>query len=98
MHQSKPLKIIMNNQNLTTEEQEANAFLRNRYVHYLSSICGNQKECIINIYGNTQVSGKVKAVDLNFENIIVENLKTPVPPPLRMGVLRTCDILTISYK
>ncbi|XP_056634751.1 gem-associated protein 7-like [Diorhabda sublineata] len=98
MYQSKPLKIRMNNEQLTTEEQEANAFLRNRYIHYLSSICGNQKECVINMYTNTQVTGKVKAVDLNFENIIVENLKTPVPPPLKMGVLRTCDILTISYK
>ncbi|KAJ8946799.1 hypothetical protein NQ314_008783 [Rhamnusium bicolor] len=54
--------------------------------------------CKIKMYENTEVSGTIKAFDLNFENVIVENLKTPLPDSLKCATLRTNDILTISFK
>nr|CAI5854492.1 unnamed protein product [Callosobruchus analis] len=79
------------------QNKEANAFLRERFLYLLSSICG-KKECTFEMYENTTVEGTIKAVDLDFMNIIVENLKTPILDPISMAVLRTSDILTISYK
>ncbi|CAH1971876.1 unnamed protein product [Acanthoscelides obtectus] len=79
------------------EITDANAFLRERFLYFLSSICG-KKECTFEMYENTVVRGTIKAVDLDFLNIIVENLKTPMSEPISTGILRPSDVLTISYK
>lgn len=50
------------------------------------------------MFENTEVVGTVKAMDLNFENVIVENLKTPLPSCLKYGILRTSDILTMHFE
>nr|CAH7760316.1 unnamed protein product [Callosobruchus chinensis] len=79
------------------QDKEANAFLRERFLYLLSSICG-KKECTFEMHENTTVEGTIKAVDQDFLNIMVENLKTPIPDPISMAILRTSDVLTISYK
>ncbi|KAG5898525.1 hypothetical protein JTB14_038477 [Gonioctena quinquepunctata] len=66
---------------ISQEGKDANAFLRERYLYLISSMCGSKKQCNINMYENTEVTGTIKAVDKNFENIIVENVKTPLPEP-----------------
>ncbi|RZC41383.1 hypothetical protein BDFB_002023 [Asbolus verrucosus] len=58
-----------------TEQQEAMAFLRERYLYLLSSLCvTGGGDCNIKMYENTNVKCQIKAFDSNFENIIVENL------------------------
>lgn len=49
------------------------------------------------MYNDTEVEGNIRAVDLNFENIIVKNLKTPSQQILQSAILRTSDIKTISF-
>ncbi|XP_074027595.1 gem (nuclear organelle) associated protein 7 [Leptinotarsa decemlineata] len=82
---------------LNEEEKKANAFLRERFLNLLSSACDTNKRCEINMHENTQVSGVLKAVDVKFQNIIVEDLKTPLPETIKMATLRTSDVLTISF-
>lgn len=47
---------------------------------------------------NTTVTCEIKAFDLDFQNVIVENLKTPLPESVDKAILRTNDILTITYE
>lgn len=49
------------------------------------------------MYEGTKVEVKVKAFDLNFENIIVKDLKTPSQQNFQTAILRTGDIQTISF-
>lgn len=49
------------------------------------------------MYDNTEVECSVKAFDLNFENIIVKDLKTPSQQTIQSAILRTSDIKTISF-
>lgn len=49
------------------------------------------------MYEGTKVEGKVKAFDLNFENIIVRDLKTPSQQTIQSAILRTADIKTICF-
>ncbi|XP_028146868.1 uncharacterized protein LOC114340328 [Diabrotica virgifera virgifera] len=80
------------------QKQEACAFLRERYLYFLSQCYDGKKECKIHMYENTQTQGTIKAVDSNFENIMVKNLKAYYPPPIQSAVLRTSDIITISFR
>ncbi|CAG9856364.1 unnamed protein product [Phyllotreta striolata] len=83
---------------ITPEEQQANAFLRERFLSNVISLCKSKKKCEINMYENTIVKGDIKAVDLNFDNILIENLETPLPNTLKVAVLRSSDVLSISYE
>ncbi|KAJ8959103.1 hypothetical protein NQ318_022360 [Aromia moschata] len=74
-------------ENVSEEKKQANAFLRE-----------GKDTCHIRMFDNTEVFGTIKAFDLNFENVVVENLKTPLPQPLKSAILRTNDILTISLE
>lgn len=49
------------------------------------------------MYGDTEVEGNIKAFDLNFNNIIVKNLKTPSQHIVQSAILRTSDVKTISF-
>ncbi|XP_044253386.1 uncharacterized protein LOC123004273 isoform X2 [Tribolium madens] len=79
-----------------TEKQEAMAFLRERYLYLLSSLCG-AGDCEIKMYENTNVKCRIKAFDSNFENIIVEDLQTPMPIPINKAILRTNDLISMKF-
>lgn len=49
------------------------------------------------MYCNTEVEGSIKAFDVNFENIIVKDLKTPSQQIIQSAILRTSDIKMISF-
>lgn len=50
------------------------------------------------MYENKTINAKIKAFDLDFENIIVEDLKIPQGENIDKAILRTNDILTITYE
>jgi hypothetical protein len=81
-----------------TEKQEAMAFMRERYLYLLSSLCvTGEGDCNIAMCENTNVKCQIKAFDSNFENIIVENLITPMPVPINKAILRTSDIISMQF-
>lgn len=49
------------------------------------------------MYENTTVTGNVCAFDSNFENIVVENLITPLALSINKAILRTSDIISLHY-
>ncbi|XP_060523051.1 gem-associated protein 7-like isoform X1 [Cylas formicarius] len=80
-----------------TEEQEAAAFLREKFLYFISTLPGAGKTCKIRMYDNTEVTAQLKAFDANFDHVVVENLKTHLPQPLKKAILRTSDVISISY-
>ncbi|XP_044760425.1 uncharacterized protein LOC123317878 [Coccinella septempunctata] len=82
--------------NENTEEQECRAFLRSRYLYFISSLCASKLKCHIQMYDNTSITCVIRAIDLNFENIIVDNLRTPFPKTARKAILRITDIISIE--
>ncbi|KAJ8916831.1 hypothetical protein NQ315_005838 [Exocentrus adspersus] len=89
----------MENSNNSDENKitESNAFLRERFLYLISTVCGGKK-CEIRMFENTKVVGAIKAIDLNFENVIIEDLKTPAPTSSKTAMLRTSDILTMHFQ
>ncbi|XP_060523052.1 uncharacterized protein LOC132700017 isoform X2 [Cylas formicarius] len=79
-----------------TEEQEAAAFLREKFLYFISTLPAG-KTCKIRMYDNTEVTAQLKAFDANFDHVVVENLKTHLPQPLKKAILRTSDVISISY-
>lgn len=55
------------------------------------------RECTVNMYENTKVTCNVSAFDSDFENIVVENLVTPLPVPIKKAILRTNDIISMHF-
>lgn len=49
------------------------------------------------MYENTKVTCNVCAFDSSFENIVVENLVTPLPVPIKKAILRTNDIIMLNF-
>lgn len=49
------------------------------------------------MHENIKVNGKLKAFDLEFQNIIVENLETPYLP-VKRAIMRSSDIISIHMK
>ncbi|KAH1016183.1 hypothetical protein HUJ04_007451 [Dendroctonus ponderosae] len=82
---------------LSCEEKDAAAFLRERFLFLVASL--PVKPSNITMHNNTEVSAQIRAFDLPFENVFVENLQpSNSPAVIPKGILRTSDILTISYK
>lgn len=50
------------------------------------------------MYDNTNVTCNIRASDANFQNIIVENLVTPLPPVIPKTILRTSDIISMKFE
>ncbi|CAH0563400.1 unnamed protein product [Brassicogethes aeneus] len=84
------------NQHENSDINEANAFLRERYLYFLTSMCG--KTAKVRMFDKTEVSCVIKATDINFENVMVSNLKTPLPEVMPHAILRTNDIINITLK
>lgn len=65
----------------------------------LCSFLGEKNKAVtVRMSENTTVTCEIKAFDLDFQNVIVENLKTPLPESVDKAILRTNDILTITYE
>ncbi|KAL3273502.1 hypothetical protein HHI36_014943 [Cryptolaemus montrouzieri] len=77
-------------------EQETRTFLRSRTLYFISALCASNARCNIRMYDNTDVSCVVKAIDLDFENIIVDELKTPFARTAKSARLRIADIISIE--
>ena len=52
------------------------------------------------MHNNTEVEANIRGFDQSFENILVEKLKpsTQLGVTIPNAILRTSDILTITYK
>ncbi|KAK9888188.1 hypothetical protein WA026_000457 [Henosepilachna vigintioctopunctata] len=79
-----------------TAEQQCRSFLRSRYLYFLSSLCACNARCNIRMYGNTHISCVIKAIDLNFENMVVDELETPFANSTKNALLRITDIISIE--
>ncbi|KAF7279321.1 hypothetical protein GWI33_007412 [Rhynchophorus ferrugineus] len=59
-----------------TEEQQAAAFLRERYLQLIASFSAD-KLCKINMHNGIEVYANIRAFDSSSDNILVENLQPP---------------------
>jgi hypothetical protein len=66
------------------------------FIYQLKLVTG-EGDCNIAMCENTNVKCQIKAFDSNFENIIVENLITPMPVPINKAILRTSDIISMQF-
>lgn len=65
----------------------------------LQSFTGGGTDCAFRMFENTNVTGQVKAFDLDFDNVIVENLHTPgTREPIGKAILRTSDVISMEFK
>ncbi|XP_017782492.1 PREDICTED: uncharacterized protein LOC108566891 [Nicrophorus vespilloides] len=78
------------------EEQIARTFLRERFLKLVTKLSGQQ--CKVKMYELTDVECKMKAFDPKFENVIVEDLKTPLPQIMQKSILRTNDIISMHFR
>ena len=54
-------------------------------------------QCTVKMHEDTTVTCKMKNVQPDFEGVIVEDLQTPLPTPLKKAILRGEDIISINY-
>lgn len=56
----------------------------------------NGQEADINMYGKTNVSGKLRSFDINVQSVQISDLKTPIgvipEAALRLGDIRTITV------
>lgn len=74
----------------TPEKQQARAFLRERFLRFITGIIGKQAE--FHLYENTKVSGEFNGCDVECCEIFVKNLETPIGK-LPDAILRNTDII-----
>ncbi|CAG9773615.1 unnamed protein product [Ceutorhynchus assimilis] len=85
------------NPSFTAEEKEAASFLRERFLLLIASLPA--KPCKIGLFQKAEATAQIRAFDQTFENVIVEDLKPPnTENIISKGILRTSDILTITYE
>ncbi|RZF33931.1 hypothetical protein LSTR_LSTR014404 [Laodelphax striatellus] len=76
------------------ENQEARAFLRERFLRVISSVTG--KPCQLYTADDSIVSGEFQGCDKEVENYLIKNLKTPVFEYSSV-LVRANDIKTITF-
>ncbi|XP_045476055.1 uncharacterized protein LOC123681803 [Harmonia axyridis] len=81
---------------ISNEEQECRAFLRSRFIHFISALCASKPKCNIRMYDNTNITCVIKAIDMDTEYIIVDELVTPFPRTAKSATLRVTDIISIE--
>lgn len=74
-------------------KQEARTFLRERFLRFLAALNGQDAD--INMYEKTNVTGILRAVDINVQSAQISELQTPIGI-IPESVLRTGDIRTIT--
>ncbi|KAL1494059.1 hypothetical protein ABEB36_009717 [Hypothenemus hampei] len=79
------------------EEKEAASFLRERFLYFIASL--PNKLCTIKMHNETEAFAQIRAVNLSFENVLVDNLKLSNSQlNISKGILRTSDILSVSFE
>lgn len=48
------------------------------------------------MYDNTNVTCVIRAIDMNFENMVVDALETPFANTAKTAILRITDIISIE--
>ncbi|XP_066153034.1 uncharacterized protein [Euwallacea fornicatus] len=83
------------NGGLTSTEKDDASFLRERFLFLIASLPG--KACQVGMENGMKINANLRAFDVSFENILVENLTVPSAPEtlLPMSILRTQDVHTI---
>ncbi|XP_066257255.1 uncharacterized protein [Euwallacea similis] len=83
------------NEGLTSAEKDDASFLRERFLFLIASLSG--KACEVGMENGTKVNANIRAFDVSFENILVENLTVTSTPEtfIPMSILRAQDVHTI---
>lgn len=76
-------------------EQEAAVFLRERFLKLIGSKLAG-RTCTIEMFETTSLDCKIRSIDPKFDNIIVEDLKTPLRTVLKYAKLRTNDMISLQ--
>ncbi|KAJ9590584.1 hypothetical protein L9F63_016353 [Diploptera punctata] len=74
------------------ENQEARAFLRERFLRAVTGVVG--KACEIRMFDNTCVTAEFRGSDVDVAHFYVQQLKTPIGV-LPEAILRTSDIIKV---
>ena len=76
-----------------TLKQEQRTFLRERFLRMLGSITGRRVSVFM--YENARVSGNFGPIDIDFQNVQISNLVTPMGV-IPHAILRTSDIFSMK--
>ncbi|KAK9310638.1 hypothetical protein QLX08_000172 [Tetragonisca angustula] len=90
------IQLNENNTNVefaTAEKQEARAFLRERFLRIITGIVGKQAK--FHLYENTRVSAEFRGSDVDYLEVYVRNLETPLGT-IPEAVLRASDIIYLD--
>ncbi|KAJ8669949.1 hypothetical protein QAD02_001208 [Eretmocerus hayati] len=74
----------------TEEKQKARAFLRERFLRVVTGIIG--KPAKFHLYENTTVCAEFRGCDIDFLELYVKNLTTPLGT-IPEAILRTNDVI-----
>lgn len=77
------------------ENQEARAFLRERFLRIITGIVG--KKAKFNLYENSHVTGEFRGSDIDCLELFVRNLETPLGI-IPEAILRTNDIISMEVE
>lgn len=77
------------------EKQEARAFLRERFLRAMTALVG--QKAVFQMAGQTVVHAEFGGIDLNFQEIFVKDLKTPLGIQ-QTALLRTSDVISIVFE
>ncbi|XP_022199795.1 gem-associated protein 7 [Nilaparvata lugens] len=94
MEQSTEVEDSSNNDFSSKENQEARAFLRERFLRVVSSVIG--KPCQLYTAENTIVSGEFHGCDKDVINFLIKDLETPVYQ-IPVACVRATDITNITF-
>ncbi|NP_001127920.1 gem (nuclear organelle) associated protein 7 [Nasonia vitripennis] len=83
------------NEFATPDKQEARAFLRERFLRVITGIVG--KPAKFHLYENTSVTAEFRGCDIDFLELYVRNLTTPLGT-IPEAVLRTNDVILLEME
>ncbi|XP_011504437.1 PREDICTED: uncharacterized protein LOC105367431 [Ceratosolen solmsi marchali] len=79
----------------TPDKQDARAFLRERFLRVITGVVGNPAK--FHLYENTTVSAEFRGCDINFFELYVRNLTTPLGI-IPDAILRTNDVILFEME
>ncbi|KAL3889970.1 hypothetical protein ACJMK2_002284 [Sinanodonta woodiana] len=76
-------------------KQELRAFLRERFLRMMGSL--NGQEADIFMFEKTKVSGQIRAIDINIQQVQIADLQTPIGI-IPNAVLRVSDTISLTVE